>query len=321
MFNRLLFGDCLEVLRTLAPNSIQCCVTSPPYYGLRDYGHGGQIGLETTPAEYVAKLVEVFGEVHRVLAPDGTLWLNLGDSFVGGGGFSPNAPSNQPGMSRSGERGRQGALKQGGVKAQGVFKAKDLMQIPHRVSIALQDWGWYVRGDIIWEKPNAMPSPVKDRPSLSHENIFLLTKSPRYFYNGDDLREPASSPVRAREKKNGESVVDTKKRGSDSCCGVSSLTRNARSVWRFSTQAYPEAHFAVFPEELPKRCILAGSRPGDTILDPFAGSGTTGAVAARLGRGYVLIELNPEYKPLIEKRINAETAPLFTEQDFDAAPA
>ena len=343
-------GNCLDILPTLEANSIQCCVTSPPYYGLRDYGTAkweggdsecshkfatggykstglnckrdennwkaidsksgqtwqqykdicpkcgairvdGQLGLEKSPEEYVAKMVEVFREVRRVLRRDGTLWLNLGDSYNGSGG--------------AGGDYNKGGLKEGQPKYNGrnipSLKPKDLVGIPWRVAFALQADGWYLRQDIIWAKPNPMPESVKDRCTKSHEYIFLLTKSARYYYDTDAVKEPLSSPPHAP----GNNKLDASRNDHDQMQKVWGLdgTRNRRSVWTITTKPFKEAHFATFPPEIPEICIKAGSRPGDMILDPFSGAATTGLVAERLGREYIGIELNPDYVKMADKRV------------------
>ena len=321
-------GDCLTILRErFAPESVQCCVTSPPYWGLRDYGVEGQLGLEATPELYVAKMVEVFREVKRVLKADGTLWLNLGDSYAGSGrGNNPN--------------GKQGTNKvtafdpeYSGVVPSGL-KPKDLVGIPWRVAFALQADGWYLRSDIIWHKPNPMPESVTDRCTKSHEYLFLLTKSERYYYDWEAIKEPMSmSSVERLSQPNLENqeVSDRvpgktngnmkavgkidKQRGhgrrhagfndrwdamekEEQCSGM----RNKRSVWTIATQPYSEAHFATFPPKLIEPCILAGCPSGGLVLDPFAGSGTTIQVAQQLGRQGVGIELNPAYITLADTR-------------------
>lgn len=302
----LLIGDVLEQLKTIPAKSIQTCVTSPPYFGLRDYGHSGQIGLESTPTAYIAKLVEVFTEVNRTLADDGTLWLNLGDSYAANG-----VPGNNAGGKTGFTGGKIETLRAKRTVGAGL-KAKDLMMMPHRVAIALQEWGWYVRSDIVWQKPNCMPSSVKDRPTNSHEYIFLLSKSAKYYYDADAIKEPATASTLSRPAQNvadqigscrGHGGMETN--GNMKAVGGENGYRNSRSVWAINTKAYKGAHFAVFPDELPRRCILAGSKPGDTVLDVFAGSGTTMAVALSLSRQAVGIELNPDYAGLIEKRISA----------------
>lgn len=302
--------------------SIQCCVTSPPYFGLRDYGHDGQIGLEQTPDEYVAKLVAVFREVRRVLRNDGTLWLNLGDSYAGGGGHSPNAPSSA--YRKSGKYGD--ALKKGGVKPQGVIKPKDLIGIPWMVAFALRADGWYLRQDIIWAKPNPMPESVTDRCAKSHEYIFLLTKSKSYYYDHEAIKEQAvcgwndsefqkgktaehqlgrAQKVRPSKPKGSfsgktEAMADT---GQNAFRAITD-TRNKRSVWNVATKPFKDAHFATYPPDLIKPCILAGTKRGDVVIDPFGGSGTTGQVALELGRRAILCELNPDYAEIIHQRTN-----------------
>ena len=297
-------GDCLFVLPTLEANSVQCCVTSPPYWGLRDYGCAGQLGLEKTPEEYVEKLVAVFREVRRVLRDDGVLWLNLGDSYAGGGGFSPNAPSNLAGSKQT----TQGGAKRGGVPCASGLKPKDLVGIPWRVAFALQADGWWLRQDIIWAKPNPMPESVTDRCTKAHEYIFLLTKNARYFYDAEAVKEPAIS----EDYKKGRDFIDRgdDARGRKLRCGNGESGRNRRSVWTITTKPFKEAHFATFPPEIPEICIKAGSKPGDTILDPFSGAGTTGVVAEKLGRKYIGIELNTAYCAMSERRIDA-VQPLF----------
>jgi DNA modification methylase len=450
----LLQGDALEVLRGLPSGSVRCCVTSPPYWGLRDYGVAGQIGLEATPDEYAARLVALFAEVRRVLTDDGTLWLNLGDSYAANRGYQvPDSKHVDVGNGM-------------GARVPSGLKPKDLVGIPWRVAFALQADGWYLRSDIVWAKPNPMPESVTDRPTRSHEYVFLLTKSAKYYYDADaiaeegvtgDLRRPYGSEGawqldgRPSEQRHGgkprkcgpnsRANVDsdpahgTRKQdaiGKNTYTGFNDryeprATRNARDVWTIATQPYPEAHFATFPEELPRRCILAGSQvggrrcdcealihtptgtvgdtadpsrqtgrsgmnrprrddegtrpitkreqrhhaaelrssphraaiesmcspaafahylrtddsgarplpeplrqslyergwispppascgcpisPADTVLDCFCGSGTSGAVARRLGRNFIGIELNPEYVELARRRIYAETPPL-----------
>ena len=307
-------GDVLDRLREMPDESVQCCVTSPPYWGLRDYGHAGQIGLEPTPSAFVTRLVEVFAEVHRVLRDDGTLWLNLGDSYAANqsnnGGYSDK--STLAGFSSPNTKGR--IANESGLRrslTHGV-KPKDLVGIPWMVAFALRDYGWYLRSEIIWHKPNPMPESVTDRPTKAHEYVFLLSKSARYFYDAEAIREEAEYGRRSafrggayvnqpRGQNNGRANAESPSvTGSDPSSG-----RNARTVWTINPQPTPEAHFATFPEALAERCIKAGSRPGDTVLDPFAGSGTTLLVAERLGRDSLGIELNPEYIAIAERRIKA----------------
>ena len=329
-------GDCVEQLRLLPNESVHCCVTSPPYWGLRDYGVAGQLGLEPTPQEYVAKMVAVFAEVRRVLRDDGTLWLNLGDWYCSQVGLHDGREDNQPGVGASrvwrngsgradgivderGQRNRNGNTVPG-------LKPKDLCGIPWRVAFALQADGWYLRSDIIWHKPNPMPESVTDRPTKAHEYIFLLAKSERYYYDAEAISEPSNGW-------NGSSFTDERDAltkpnlgrgprnidGNMSSRGVTRTTeglnlktqaektgptRNKRSVWTVATAPYSEAHFATFPPDLIKPCILAGCLVGGTVLDPFGGSGTTGQVALELGRQAILIELNPKYCDLIRDRTN-----------------
>jgi len=291
----IIYGDCREKMKELEPESVQMCVTSPPYWGLRDYGHDDQLGLEETPDEYTANMVEVFRHVKRVLKDDGTLWLNLGDSYAGNN-------------SRASDGGRAGY----GTKREGVFnnlsgnlKSKDLVGIPWRVAFALQADGWYLRQDIIWHKPNPMPEPVTDRCTKAHEYIFLMSKSEKYFYDADQIKEKAvgerwggNKPMDINNSKDQDNQFKGLSRERD----MVSEFRNKRSVWTVTTKPYSDAHFAVFPEKLIEPCILAGSRTGDVVLDPFFGSGTTGEVAERFGRNYIGIELNEDYKSLQQKR-------------------
>jgi site-specific DNA-methyltransferase (adenine-specific) len=306
----LLCGDNREVLKTLPEKSVHCCVTSPPYYGLRSYcGEGTpekayEIGLEQTPEQYVANLVEVFREVKRVLRDDGTLWLNLGDSYAGG----------KTGRGDTGEgylrEGRTPACEPKQRAVPPGLKPKDLIGIPWMVAFALRADGWYLRNDIIWAKPNPMPESVTDRCTKAHEYIFLMSKSALYYWDGEAIKEESVEPPRAREKNNGESAVDTKMRGHDCACGNTGK-RNKRTVWTVTTKPYKEAHFATFPPDLIEPCILAGAPVGGVVLDPFGGSGTTGAVAIKHGRRAVLCELNPEYAAMIPDRVAAIAGPLF----------
>ena len=310
MTGKILLGDCRLTMRTLEANSIQTCITSPPYFGLRDYGHDGQIGLEASPDEYVAKMVEVFAEVHRLLRDDGTLWLNLGDSYNAAG--------------RSGHGTRQGA-KQGTNRASNIgadncrpnvdsLKPKDLIGIPWRVAFALQAAGWYLRQDIIWAKPNPMPESVRDRCTKAHEYLFLLSKSPRYYFDVEAIKEPAVTTV-----KRGPALHPDKK-FTNGNSGLSrhepTGTRNRRSVWTVPTRGYKGAHFAVFPTELIRPCILAGSCAGDVVLDPFMGSGTTAQVAQELGRSWIGCEINPEYALLQRARTGWLDAQNREPEDF-----
>lgn len=289
---QIITGDVLEVIKELPDCCCSTCVTSPPYFGLRDYGADGQIGLEETPDQYIERLVAIFREVRRVLKDDGTLWLNIGDSYAD--------------------------------KAAGAAKRKDLNGIPWLLAFALRSDGWYLRADIIWHKPNTMPESAKDRPTRAHEYIFLLSKSPDYFYNAEAIKEPAagfpgSENPNARRRGNTKTFrggnAYTHNQAAENSASVEREShglvpnetgkRNRRTVWTIATRPYKGAHFATFPEELVRPCILAGSRPGDTILDPFCGSGTTGAVAIQESRDFIGIEINPEYSEMSEQRIRA----------------
>jgi DNA modification methylase len=382
---RIIAGDCIAGMQTLPDASVHCCVTSPPYWGLRDYGHDGQIGLEPTPQAYVQRMVEVFREVRRVLRDDGTLWLNLGDSYAAArGGTSMPAETLAGGVSGRGDivakRGRESGYTPHRDPAAHGLKHKDLVGIPWRVAFALQTDGWWLRQDIIWAKPNPMPESVLDRCTKAHEYVFLLTKSERYYYDADAVSEKASG----RECRNVKATKaarsgDKKHRTAANLHAIAAAeTRNRRSVWTITTKPYSGAHFAVMPAALVEPCIKAGcpehccpacgvgyeritqrdrvaTRPGKvtkttgdslvdgnrdpqrhittvhtlgftpacdcaasgtisgTVLDPFAGSGTTLAVAAELGRSGIGCELNPEYIALAERRIAASRSktPLF----------
>jgi DNA modification methylase len=298
------------VLKTLDGGIAQTCVTSPPYFGLRDYGVAGQIGLEDTPDAYVARLVEVFSEVRRVLRDDGTLWLNLGDSYASAGG--PGAGGNAVRIGR--------AYQQRNVRPSSYVnnKPKDLIGIPWRVAFALQADGWYLRQDIIWHKPNPMPESVRDRCTKAHEYIFLLSKSARYYFDGEAIFEKASGaapgnikPTKGAREYLGGAMKHRTAANLHKVCARE--TRNRRSVWTVATTPFKGAHFATFPPAIPELCIKAASRPGDTVLDPFGGAGTSGLVADQLGRRAILIELNPEYAAMASQRIYGD-APLFAEE-------
>lgn len=285
-------GHCIEVLKTLPADHFHTCVTSPPYFGLRNYGVDGQIGLEPTPDEFVAGLVEVFREVGRVLRPDGTLWLNLGDSYSSGGRKTQVSDNN-------GNRGRTYTN-----RPNDGAKPKDLLMIPSRVALALQADGWYLRSHIVWHKPNVMPESVKDRPTNAHESIFLLTRSAKYYYDADAVKEPETCG-----RKRGPALhPDLLSTNGNSGLARRESTgfRNLRNVWTVPTKPFRGAHFATFPPELIEPCIKAGSPVGGHVLDPFGGSGTTGLVAKRLQRQADLIELNPEYAELARARIAAD---------------
>lgn len=298
---KLLIGDNRETLATLDDGIAQTCVTSPPYWGLRDYGHESQIGLEQTPADYVAQLVAVFREVRRVLADDGTLWLNLGDSYAAGGMSNPSGKSTLGGGK---DRGASGySLSRSAPEG---LKPKDLVGIPWRVAFALQSDGWFLRSDIIWHKPNPMPESVKDRPTSAHEHVFLMAKSERYFYDADAIREPDSGKAAGNREPLGKQQRRLSAGVSSGGTGSDPWTpghgRNARNVWTIGSKPYSGAHFATMPPALAKRCILAGSRPVDVVIDPFFGSGTTGQCAEELGRGWIGCELQEDYVDLINER-------------------
>ena len=305
----ILIGDCVESMRGLPDQSVHTCVTSPPYFGLRDYGHDGQIGLEPTPDQFVGKLVEVFREVKRVLRDDGTLWLNLGDSYA-----SYRDGKATPDTTRGDDTGTlvpKGAAKNrmASTFAGSSIKHKDLIGIPWRVAFALQADGWYLRQDIIWHKPNPMPESVTDRCTKAHEYIFLLSKSERYYYDAKAIKEPASGRETffgSDRYSKGAGRNDAGRHSVTTC-----ETRNKRSVWTVTTKPFKGAHFATFPPTLIKPCILAGCPIGGTVLDPFGGSGTTGLVAQAWGRKFILCELNPEYAEMAKNRIQAEQD-LFT---------
>jgi DNA modification methylase len=309
-------GDCREVLASLPADSVDCVVTSPPYWGLRDYGNEGQLGLERTPDEYVANMVAVFAEVRRVLKPTGTCWLNLGDSYASSTKSDERTPAERSksstlGPKRNGLGGDNAAHKAvsfGTRRIDPGLKPKDLVGIPWRVAFALQADGWYLRSDIIWSKPNPMPESVTDRPTKAHEYLFLLTKSARYYFDADAVREPHVGPLHNPGNKtdNGRLTSSMGHLEEPDRVWGNVGGRNIRSVWNIATRPYPGAHFAVFPPELPERCIKAGSPANGVVLDPFGGSGTVGMVANRLSRRAILIDLNPEYLKQ-QMRRNAQT--------------
>lgn len=295
-------GDALEVSRTLPDGAADCIVTSPPYFGLRDYGIEGQYGLEASPAEYVETMRVLFSELRRVLADDGTLWLNIGDSYASGGRTTYDTDGgtfNVKGLSRG--------------RAPSQLPGKNLLGIPWRVAFALQDDGWILRNAIVWNKPNAMPESVTDRLSGRYEMVFMLSKSPRYWFDLDPIREPlayapgpelppiSDDPIKYAPGVKGQTgrAITGRRRTFNDNGG-----RNPGDVWNINTQPFAAAHFAVMPRELAQRCIMAGCKPGGTVLDPFSGSGTTGLAAQKLGRKYIGIDLNPDYLKLsLETRL------------------
>jgi DNA modification methylase len=316
--NRIEFGDCRETMRRWASEGVkvQTCVTSPPYFGLRDYGHEGQIGLEQTPEQYIAAMVEVFRCVRDVLADDGTLWVNIGDSYFsttkGTGGTAKsglNAKRLEDGSlhpSRKSQPTNQGYRLSAGETG---CKPKDLIGIPWMLAFALRADGWYLRQDIIWHKPNPMPESVRDRCTKAHEYIFLLSKSEKYFFDSEAMKEKGVIPAGTKAAKGsaerqGQKGVNSRPPEYKIYDGM----RNRRSVWTVNTKPYKGAHFATFPTALIEPCVLAGSRPNDIVLDPFMGSGTTAQVAIQHGRQHLGCELNEDYSQLQQERINKQSA-------------
>lgn len=296
----ILQGDCIETLQKLDDKSINTCITSPPYWGLRDYGETDQLGLEDTPEEFVENLVKVFREVKRVLRDDGTVWLNLGDSYSSGG---RTTTTNQT------LRGDKDYGVTRPKPSKGI-KPKDLIGIPWRVALALQQDGWYLRQDIIWHKPNPMPESVKDRCTKAHEYIFLLSKNVKYYFDNEAIKEDAvgNSPNNKKPHKHqGQSFSRTK----ENLVNIQAVKkRNKRSVWTVTTKPFKGAHFATFPMDLIEPCVLAGCPEGGTVLDPFGGSGTTGIVAVNHNRNATLCELNKEYIEIAKKRIEEQAGML-----------
>lgn len=310
---QILYGDALEQLRTLPNQSVHCCITSPPYYALRDYGVAGQIGLENTPEEYIERLVRIFHEVKRVMRDDGTLWLNIADSYSGSG----------KGAWKNKERQKETYKVEPGSPqtrvrtTQGNIKKKDMIGIPWMLAFALRADGWYLRQDIIWYKPNCMPESVKDRCTKSHEFIFLLTKSSQYYFDYQSIQEPAYTTDRTAPRgsqgsftkhsgrRKQDLVPDKRYIGFNSryFSKPLSMMRRKRDVWAVSTVGYNGSHFATFPPKLIEPCLLAGCPVGGTVLDPFIGSGTTAEVAQQLNRNCIGIELNRDYKMLIDTRL------------------
>jgi len=335
---RIMVGDVLEQLARLDDESVHCVVTSPPYWNLRDYGAPGQIGLEETPQEYVDVIVRVFREVRRVLSADGTLWLNLGDTYVGGrtGGIGKSSKVS----SRNHVQSTRAALAAGHRRHRRApgLKAKDLVGIPWRVALALQADGWWLRSDVVWHKPSPLPESVRDRPSRSHEYLFLLSKSRRYYYDADAIRTPLAEKTltaygtkrrskgtdglgRVAAHNLSRDIPDRRPRTDAAGQPVGANKRSvwtldeleAPDVWTIAQEPYPHSHFATFPSALVEPCVLAGAPPMGVVLDPFAGSGTTAEVALRLGRRALMVEINPEYIALIEKRCEALQFPLIAE--------
>lgn len=307
--NKIEFGDCRETMRRWANEGVkaQTCVTSPPYYGLRDYGHDGQIGLEETPEEYIKAMVEVFRCVRDVLADDGTLWLNIGDSYYNYRPGKGQALVQQTVANNDQDLPQVCARR--GNKLEGL-KEKDLIGIPWMLAFALRADGWYLRQDIIWHKPNPMPESVQDRCTKAHEYIFLMSKSQKYYYDHESIKEESVDfdATKKRYEKNFNAFNGGLETGAISRNNPTAKlefdgNRNKRSVWTVNTKPYAGAHFAVFPQELIEPCIMAGAAPGQVVLDPFMGSGTTAQVAQHLGRQYLGCELNEEYKTLQEKRL------------------
>jgi DNA modification methylase len=309
--DEIIQGDCLEVLKILPSESVDCCITSPPYWGLRDYGVDGQFGLEKTPEEYVAKMVEVFREVKRVLKKEGTCWLNLGDSYASNGGIQQPDRDNSGGFSGSSGNRTQPYSKAKGnfIKPQSIrgnIKPKDLVGIPWRVAFALQADGWYLRQDIIWHKPNPMPESVTDRCTKAHEYIFLLAKSQKYYFDNEAIKEKSvgEEPISRMKIHNGLKQAKLQSLKSTTLGTPANEFRNKRSIWTITTKPFKEAHFATFPEDLITPMVKAGCPENGIVLDPFIGSGTTAVVARKFGRKCLGIELNPAYIKIAEKRLS-----------------
>jgi DNA modification methylase len=327
----ILIGDAFEQLALLPNESVHCVVTSPPYWGLRDYGVDGQLGLEKTPQEYINNMRLIFEQVRRVLKNDGTLWLNLGDSYCGGGNNRGARSDFKKSIKQASNRGAIGQAAKFGVHnfRSNEIKQKDLVGIPWMMALALRNDGWYLRQDIIWHKPNPMPESVRDRCTKAHEYIFLLSKSKKYFFDVDAIKEPAicghrgssfdsdsdsdsdrktkpnlglkPRPSQVRGEFNGKTQAMP---GREAFRAIKEM-RQKRSVWTVTPKPFKGAHFATFPVDLIEPCILAGSKPGDTILDPFFGAGTVGVAAKKHGRNFIGIEINPEYAAMATKRIGA----------------
>jgi DNA modification methylase len=345
--NKIYLGDALEVCKTFPDESVDCVITSPPYWGLRDYGVEGQMGSEETPEEFIKKMAALFHEIKRVLKDDGTLWLNIGDSYAGSWGAMSHDIEGKAKRTGSNKRPVTSLINHkkdrstpkwsySNVRPQGDIKAKDLVGIPWMLAFALRADGWYLRQDIIWAKPNPMPESVIDRCTKSHEYVFLLDKRKTYYFDSEAIKEPVQPDSVARAGRaigeDHKNILDApgaftpdQAGGGTGMKGRTGMMkgdgspfdyaitgkRNKRSVWNVGTQGFPDAHFATFPEDLIVPMIKAGSREGGVVLDPFMGSGTTGMVARKLQRNYVGIELNPEYLKMAEGRIRKEGEPLF----------
>lgn len=290
-------GDAVDMAQHLAPGSVQTVVTSPPYWGLRDYGHTEQLGQEADVRDYIANLVVLLGEVRKVLADDGVLWLNLGDTYAGRANAGPKYTGNR--------HDRPGRVPPR-IRTTSAAPFKSLIGVPWRVALELIDDGWILRSEVIWDKPNATPESVRDRPTRSHETLFMFTKRARYYYDADAVAEPAVKAgqiIPPYQTRKADAQGDRMRTAPGGGMTVGE-TRNRRDVWRVSTVKFPGAHFATYPPELPRTCILASSRPGDLVLDPFSGSGTTGMVALEAGRRYVGVDLSTEYLDLsLETRL------------------
>lgn len=311
---KLICGDAYKELKQLPSESVDCCITSPPYYKLRDYGVEGQIGLEKTVEEYIEKLTDVFHEVKRILKPEGTLWVNIADCYAGSGKGAAKYPDNAKKYMQGTNKGMLATTTVCTQPQDELIKPKDLMGIPWLLALALRKDGWFLRQDIIWEKPNCMPESVKDRCTRSHEYVFMLSKSKRYYYDAESIKEPCLTGDRSNPRGSKGSIKPQSGRRKQDMLGKARYTgfndrysvkhlRNKRDVWRVSTKPIKEAHFATFPEELIEPCLLAGCPKGGIALDPFCGSGTVGVVALKQDKNFIGIELNAEYIPIQKRRI------------------
>ena len=307
--SRIICADALDGLKTIESESVDMCVTSPPYYGLRDYGVNGQIGIEQTPEAYIARLTEIFSEVRRVLKKDGTLWVNIGDSYAGSGKGPMTISANGKNKDVFDMTNRIYEV----PKVWEGIKPKDLIGIPWMLAFSLRNSGWYLRSDIIWHRLNCLPESVKDRPTKTYEHIFLLSKSPKYYYHYKAIQEPLKQVSKERYKRgrsdhskySNETTLQGINRQHENFSEFDQEYRRKRDVWEVSTNTYKmDEHFAMYPEKLVEPCVLAGSRVGGIVLDPFFGSGTTGAVAKRLGREYIGIDINSRYCDKAQARID-----------------